>query len=289
MTSDGSLLFMAEKDKTTDIMYSLNQGLSWEGCSFSGLYDYFEFESLISVPINSKYFLVHSRKEAVKRYFIHKFDFENALPSRYCDDDDLELWSPQTPSSECVLGRKTQYIRRKATASCILREDYVPIFNSTNCECTRDDWACDYCFILSTNQQCVLDCVTHPQQPENCTGEFNVTTLGYRRIVNDSCSGGLVLPTVGKWDCSISTTAPDSATIPPSDSAPSSFERESSLSKGDIILIVVFTIVGFILLTLVVVIFIRHYIVKKRNSTYHEDSNMSVSYTHLTLPTKRIV
>lgn len=63
------------------------------------------------------------------------------------DDSDYELWSPNgkvTP--DCLLGRKTTYVRRKRTAKCFNGYDFDRILNVDHCECTEDDWECDVMF-----------------------------------------------------------------------------------------------------------------------------------------------
>lgn len=75
---------------------------------------------------------------------------------RKCSRDDFEYWIPNsTPNTPCMMGVKYNYLRRKENISCYHGEEFERKTKPTLCNCTRDDYLCDFGFIEKENRTCI--------------------------------------------------------------------------------------------------------------------------------------
>ncbi|EDR05376.1 uncharacterized protein LACBIDRAFT_329820 [Laccaria bicolor S238N-H82] len=95
--------------------------------------------------------------------------------------------------AECLMGHKQWYKRRKPDADCYVGEKYMdPMEHEDNCQCTEEDYECDYNFVRNGK-----DCV--PVGPEPipagvCTGIPDQTykgSSGWRKIPGNTCVDGV--------------------------------------------------------------------------------------------------
>ncbi|KYR01994.1 glycoside hydrolase family 25 protein [Tieghemostelium lacteum] len=101
------------------------------------------------------------------------------------------------PTTACVDGGETQYIRRKQSSECL--SSIAPTFNETlSCACTNDDYECDVNYHQVKNSptlNCTLNAGAQPPSvdpPANCPpGHFYSITKGYKRIFGDVCTFGV--------------------------------------------------------------------------------------------------
>lgn len=114
-----------------------------------------------------------------------------------CSADDYKQWSPSDGrrGSTCLLGRKQVYERRITHANCYSGVAYDRPISTENCPCDREDFECDFGFIIDENtQNCVKDqddTVDPYAIPSSCThGGFYNRTKGYRLVPGDTCEGG---------------------------------------------------------------------------------------------------
>jgi len=197
--------------------------------------------------------------------FLNYFDF-SGLHERFCNlpnmpgtpNSDYELWTPTTADGNCLLGRKTQYARRKQDRECFNGIEHEPVTVVENCPCTREDYLCDYCFETKPADQdagnfqpCVLDddCkangynVIYETAPSTCkVGEMFNLTQGYRLASGDSCSLELkgamnLLPT--PYPC------PDLSQLPPSSNDIVRAD-DSGGSSAWIVVLILMLVIGFI-------------------------------------------
>ena len=141
---------------------------------------------------------------------VYAVDFGMLFPRRCADAEmagdpgsDFELWSPGGRASECLLGRRVDYVRRKPRARCFVgREPLATIERS--CACSASDYQCDFCFErvgedaaalrnLSAGA-CVWACegAAPAGPPSPCYGTY-LKSRGFAKIEGDSCRGGLDL------------------------------------------------------------------------------------------------
>ncbi|CAI8011178.1 Sortilin-related receptor [Geodia barretti] len=72
-------------------------------------------------------------------------DFANIFP-RQCDDQDYYDWRPwdERTESQCLLGSSITIERRKPQICCLNGRDYDREFDYHICDCTSEDYECDY-------------------------------------------------------------------------------------------------------------------------------------------------
>jgi hypothetical protein len=216
----GSLIVLADDTKaTSQFTYTWNEGLTMETCTFTTQGDV-EVENIVVEPTwTSQKFILYGRRRD-KGVLIH-LDFSD-MHETVCKnpekagqaDSDYELWSPTdngfaqtTDDKKCILGAHTVYTRKKREAKCSNPLSYEPTSKSTPCECTREDYQCDYCYELGPDGTCSLACGDYdPTIPPTDCIDYYLVTQGYRLVPGDSCKGGLDLRP-RKHTCS-GTTSP---------------------------------------------------------------------------------
>jgi len=165
----------------------------------------FDVDDIVSDPkMASGIFLIHGKRGGVG--VIVQADFADVHANDCIGHDspgtpgsDYEIWTPSDNiGSKCLLGRESNYIRRKRTAHCdiptsVTTKDVTIV---RNCSCTEQNYQCDYCF-TRVNGKCDLDLVTctdyDPKKPpEICIGTWD-ESRGYRRVPGDTCdpTGGI--------------------------------------------------------------------------------------------------
>ncbi|KAF5316790.1 hypothetical protein D9619_006866 [Psilocybe cf. subviscida] len=191
------LIAVDDGDVTKEIKYSLDLGKSWKTYDFGVR---LHALGLITPPdsTSQKFLLLGQVAKAdqtkeVGSAVIVSLDFTKTR-GRKCNDDDFEKWYARPQDSQCLLGRKQWYKRRKPDADCYVgekREDSV--VHEDPCSCTDADYECDYNFIR-VGDECELQ--GHEQVPPNvCRSgrpddEYEGSS-GYRKIAGDTCEGGL--------------------------------------------------------------------------------------------------
>lgn len=208
----GTILVIVQTLTEVDtLQYSLDLGESWIDYQFSPDKKYL-VEDIATVPSdNSLKFILIVKDEGVSNSII-SIDFTEVY-SRQCmlpfsslePSDDYEYFVPKHPTlkSSCLFGRETSYLRRKAKSDCFIGR--APLYlGSTvvkNCECTRDDYECDYNFELAIDSTCrLVKGLDSLKGDEVCSsGDVNEwwEPTGYRKLAQSSCDGGVNLD---KWN-----------------------------------------------------------------------------------------
>lgn len=215
----GGIIVIADCINLTDtVYYSLDEGISWNDVRISDTPI-----KVITIEIEetstSHKFLVYGEKptKTDKVGFITPVDFVT-LGLRNCvkadapglEDSDYELWSPNDGriGQECLMGRKTTYVRRKREVECLNGEKFERKVFVENCQCHESDFECDYGYYRpKQKEKCIpvkgfkVNDLINPTPPDNCIDYYTVTK-GYRRIPGNSCINGqfyepLVLPCPG--------------------------------------------------------------------------------------------
>ncbi|KAI1387058.1 Oligoxyloglucan reducing end-specific cellobiohydrolase [Hypoxylon trugodes] len=196
----GSILVLAQRNtRSKAISYSLDRGDTWEDYTFS------EGEMVITDITtlrsgSSSNFILWGKQG--DKLFTVNLDF-SGLASEPCKDDedreksDYELWSPEHPLQEnhCLFGHKNYYLRKKKDRKCYNTRKLEPLYGTENCECTRQDFECDYNYELDNHGYCTLVEGLEPLDPERVCkenpDEFEYyEPSGFRRIPLTTCKGG---------------------------------------------------------------------------------------------------
>ncbi|KAI0815655.1 hypothetical protein GGR55DRAFT_355937 [Xylaria sp. FL0064] len=203
----GSIIVLAQRNtKTKSVSYSLDRGETWQDKEF--------YDSDVTITDittvrsgSSRNFLIWCQTD--KELITVNLDF-SGLTDRPCvhdkDDEeksDYELWSPEHPlqPNGCLFGHKNRYLRKKKDRSCYNDRDLrlADVYDFKTCECTRQDYECDYNYELDAHNYCTLVEGLRPKDPEEiCRNdpdaiEYQERT-GLRRIPLSTCKGGTFDP-----------------------------------------------------------------------------------------------
>ncbi|KAF7309568.1 Sortilin [Mycena indigotica] len=193
----GSILVVVnDEDGVDEVRYSLNMGKKWHTYKF-GIQ--LRARALLTLPdsTSQKFLLLGqvARKDQTKdigRLVLIQLDFDGTRHSK-CQENDFEKWYARASASECIMGHKQWYKRRKADVECFVGEKFRdPVEHEDNCSCTDADYECDYNFIRD-GAKCVPagleippagSCRTPDQQYEGSSG--------YRKVPGNTCTGGTI-------------------------------------------------------------------------------------------------
>ena len=196
----GALLFAVNDEAPTNkVRYSLKHGKeeSWEEFKIpSDKLESFRPGWLTTVPDStSKKFVMTAmtgRGQDLKQWVL-SFDF-NPLDVGKCKEKDFEEWYARKPNEkedpQCIMGHTQWFRRRKADSVCFVDEKFKePLPKTDNCECTAEDYECDYGFIREQNSTSCEPAgrLTPPEgscQSKNSTYEGS---SGFRLIPGNTC------------------------------------------------------------------------------------------------------
>ncbi|KAI0542860.1 hypothetical protein GGR58DRAFT_449859 [Xylaria digitata] len=201
----GSIIVLAQKNtKTKSISYSLDRGESWQDKEFSDS-DVTITDITTLRSGSSRNFILwgHTGKNLIAV----NLDF-SGLTDRPCEHDktdpdksDYELWSPEHPlqPNGCLFGHKNRYLRKKKDRTCYNDENLQLVYDFETCECTRQDYECDYNYELDAHNYCALVEGLRPKDPEQiCRDDPKAIEYpertGLRRIPLTTCKGGTFDP-----------------------------------------------------------------------------------------------
>ncbi|KAI0904800.1 hypothetical protein F4823DRAFT_172176 [Ustulina deusta] len=201
----GSIIVIAQRNtKTRSISYSLDRGESWQEKEFSDS-DVTITDITTLRSGSSRNFMLwgHTGKNLIT----FNLDF-SGLADRPCvhdekdlDKSDYELWSPEHPlqPNGCLFGHRNRYLRKKKDRTCYNDRKLQQVYNFETCECTRQDYECDYNYELDAHNYCTLVDGLRPKDPDQiCRDdpeaiEYHEPT-GLRRIPLTTCKGGTFDP-----------------------------------------------------------------------------------------------
>ncbi|KAI1634357.1 vacuolar protein sorting [Biscogniauxia mediterranea] len=198
----GSIVVLAQRNtRTKSVSYSLDRGETWQEKEFA------ESDVVITDITtlrsgSSRNFILWGHQG--DKLFTTNLDF-SGLTDRVCEHDendaeksDYELWSPAHPlqPNGCLFGHKNQYLRKKKDRNCYNDRNLQHLYSVENCECTRQDYECDYNFEMDNHGYCKLVDGLQPLDPEQVCrenpDEFEYyEPSGFRRIPLTTCKGGV--------------------------------------------------------------------------------------------------
>eukprot|EP00914_Ancora_sagittata_P014525 GHVO01028384.1.p1 GENE.GHVO01028384.1~~GHVO01028384.1.p1 ORF type:complete len:816 (-),score=140.45 GHVO01028384.1:141-2588(-) len=198
MGDHGGLIVMADDLYATDkVVFSWNEGQSWYDFDLGK--DLVNVENIVIEPNSSSVdFILYGTKESGGGAVYH-LDF-NALEQPACrglwasdtPTSDYETWSPSdVHEKQCLLGRHVTYTRRKRSSECFNGKEFKPKINKFHCECTPDDYECEFGFSRRVGG---TECRASDQTLEapHCTSSSYFYANAYRRVPGNSCKDGWV-------------------------------------------------------------------------------------------------
>ncbi|KAJ7120090.1 Oligoxyloglucan reducing end-specific cellobiohydrolase [Mycena epipterygia] len=192
--SGSVLVAIPDEQGISDLHYSLDSGKTWTSYNFGVRLKPLTL-SASQHSESQKFTLIgqvahKDQTPSVGPYVIVYLDFANTRKEK-CTDVDFEVWYASTPGSECVMGYKQQYKRRKPHADCYVSSSIMqPGHYGESCPCTDTDYECDYNYIREDN---VCIPVAQEDIPIGACQRPNQTFMGssgYRKIPGNVCTGG---------------------------------------------------------------------------------------------------
>ncbi|KKA30129.1 hypothetical protein TD95_002003 [Thielaviopsis punctulata] len=197
----GSLLVLIQmgvKVKTNKLLYSIDEGATWNEHKFQ------DKEALVTDITtldsgSSRNFLIWTMTDDNK-VSATRVDFTGLATDGACHENDYAVWHPRHPlqKDDCLFGHVARYLRKKPGKKCyndIRMQLTQRTMESLNCLCTRRDYECDYNFEMDNHGQCSLVPGRKPQTAqEYCSANPDAVAFyepsGYRRIPLTTCVGG---------------------------------------------------------------------------------------------------
>ncbi|KAG7098099.1 hypothetical protein E1B28_000073 [Marasmius oreades] len=193
--SGSILLAVDDEELTSKVQYSLNFGKNWQSYDL-GITLRARALTTIRDSTSQKFMVVGqvARKDQHNqgRYVTVFLDFAD-MRERKCESGDYEEWFARPKGKECLMGHKQYYKRRKPDSDCYVGGKFIdPVPETEDCECTDDDYECDFNFNLNpTTHECEL---AGPEPiPDGVCANPNdnyMGSSGYRKIPGNTCKGG---------------------------------------------------------------------------------------------------
>uniref|UniRef100_A0AAR2KZF5 PKD domain-containing protein n=1 Tax=Pygocentrus nattereri TaxID=42514 RepID=A0AAR2KZF5_PYGNA len=122
-----------------------------------------------------------------------KIDFRSIF-NRRCTEVDYQTWHLHNQGEPCLMGVKRIYRKLKPIARCVMGKTYSVSVMSEPCDCTESDFECDYGYERRTDGRCTPAFWFQPSSmSRSCTtGHTFLNSTGYRKVVSDNCTAGVV-------------------------------------------------------------------------------------------------
>ncbi|KAF5364419.1 hypothetical protein D9758_010687 [Tetrapyrgos nigripes] len=200
------LVAINDEDVTDRVSYSLDMGDTWDTYKLPFR---LRAKALITLPDSTSQKILLSaqvprqdQKNGIGRYVLIHLDFADTR-DRKCEEADFDKWYARAGKSECLMGHKQWYKRRKPNANCYVGGKFEdPVGHEDNCECTDIDFECDYNFVRKGDS-------CEPNGPEHipagvCTlpSQKYMGSSGWRKIPGNTCEGGERKDEPVEKDCS---------------------------------------------------------------------------------------
>ncbi|GBB91648.1 hypothetical protein RclHR1_01900013 [Rhizophagus clarus] len=189
------LVIVDDEQPTEDILYSYDRGETWNSRSLGQKI----VAKLLTTDSTSKNFLLlgsavsnHGRPDdgsSNYRHFAFKLDFSK-LFDRDCNRNDFDDWVAKRSDSgsDCFMGKKTTYHRRKAEARCFVVSSQQPSPDIESCACTEKDFECDFNYILDEDKEKCIPLLPERIPEGECKDKDTYEgSSGYRKIPENEC------------------------------------------------------------------------------------------------------
>jgi photosystem II stability/assembly factor-like uncharacterized protein len=211
----GSIIVIVQEQVATNIVYySRDEGKNWIEYKFSDEKMIIEGISTLPSDTSRNFLLWGKDAESGSKIATVNLDF-TGLTDKQCKIDeenpddpknDYYLWSPKHPlqKDNCLFGHIAQYHRKRVDRDCYNgRSLNKQVHNELKiCDCTREDFECDYNYETASDGSCQLvPGLEPPDHSKACARDpkkisyFEPT--GYRKIPLSQCQGGKELEFTG--------------------------------------------------------------------------------------------
>uniref|UniRef100_A0A3P9NCV5 VPS10 domain-containing receptor SorCS2 n=1 Tax=Poecilia reticulata TaxID=8081 RepID=A0A3P9NCV5_POERE len=176
------------------LKFSIDEGRTWNVHNFTSTSVF--VDGLLSEPGDETLVMtVFGHISYRSDWELVKVDFRQSFP-RQCTESDYESWQlTDLQGEKCIMGRERTFRKRKDSAFCVKGKSYTSALTATPCQCTDNDFICDYGFERSymEGDRCFPDFWFDPESPpESChLGQNYQSSTGYRKVISNSCEGGL--------------------------------------------------------------------------------------------------
>lgn len=194
----GNLMIATYRGFVDKAFYSLDRGDSWDEFKLGNkVHTRFLFTTPDSTSLN---FVLIGENDK-DQFVALNIDFDGIFNNKKCKmDSDFEKWYArydEDGNPSCLMGQKQYFWRKKTSAKCIVGDLYHEQHASSEpCECTGDDFECDYEF-ENRNVKC------YPKDFECKEGETITRKSGLRKKPGNKCKGNP--PKEVEETCQIST------------------------------------------------------------------------------------
>ncbi len=208
----GSIIVVVDDEEQTDhIHYSHDMGKTWTQLDIG-----VKIRALLLTTIpdstSQKFLLLGTlgRGDANEdgRHATVFLDFA-PISKRKCTAKDMEKWYARPGvGKDCLLGHKQWYNRRKANADCYVGNKFEdPVGHEENCQCTNDDFECDFNYVMSAGECVMRGLEVVPAGKCSTEKETYMGSSGYRLIPGNTCSGGLAKDKPIQKSCALARPA----------------------------------------------------------------------------------
>ena len=140
---------------TNELIYSLDDGNTFKKLQFSN--ETIRVYSLLTEngEKTSIFTIFGSMDKQNHSWTLIKVNL-TSFYTRKCSKDDFDYWAPpSTSNSQCLMGVKMNFLRRKESTACLLGEEFEKKSKATLCACIREDYICDFGFHENENRSCI--------------------------------------------------------------------------------------------------------------------------------------
>ncbi|KAF7317890.1 Sortilin [Mycena kentingensis (nom. inval.)] len=192
--SGSIIIAVNDEDGVDEVWHSLDMGKKWDKYKLDIK---LRARALVTLPdsTSQKFLLLGqvARKDQtgdIGRFVIVHLNFEGTRKNK-CGDNDFEKWYVQSAKSQCLMGHKQWYKRRKADADCYVGEEFHdPVEHEEDCPCTDADYECDYNFVRQGDKCIPVGPEPVPVGVCKAKEQHYDGSSGYRKIPGNTCTGG---------------------------------------------------------------------------------------------------
>ncbi|CAK7268011.1 vacuolar protein sorting/targeting protein PEP1 [Sporothrix epigloea] len=190
------LLAVRDEADVTEVTYSLDHGKTW---ATAPLPDGIKIQPYILTTTQDstslKFVLIGAAAD--DKWNIISINFDG-LHEATCKASDLEDWWARVDDKgqpTCLMGHTQKYHRRKKDAACFLKTEFLdPVVETTDCDCTDQDFECDYNFRRSESGTECLQAgpLAVPEGSKACGADAKpddvfLGSSGWRLIPGNTC------------------------------------------------------------------------------------------------------
>ncbi|PIA15261.1 Oligoxyloglucan reducing end-specific cellobiohydrolase, partial [Coemansia reversa NRRL 1564] len=195
-----AIVLASDGEATAEVRYSLDGGASWDTVTLEqrlrikALFVDDEGLSPAVVAVGVVSDGTHAGEQAIVAVDFSSswkrrcsVDANNPKPGR--DTERFVLAAHE--DDDCVMGHRTDYVRRRADAQCTMRLDRVLVPQQEDCACARRDFECDYGYAPTADGECKLaGAEIVPKGQCQHPGDRFMASSGYRLIPGNTCARG---------------------------------------------------------------------------------------------------